>query len=166
MPRVIIKLGDIFRVEVHEGITKFFQYIGDDNTQLNSRVISVFQQEYLSDKTPDFDSIRKAHVDFHAHCDLRAGITRGFWEKAGKAPISATPKPVFRDTYDYGIAPWQEPILVSNNWVVWEMGEPMRTVGTLQGLHQQADIGLVMTPEDIVYRMKNGHYDMPNYPFY
>jgi hypothetical protein len=160
MTRVVIKLGNIFQVCTGKGRVKFFQYIGVDDTQLGSAVIRAFEQEYATSETVDLALVAQGKVAFHAHCQLRTGLRMNCWTKAGNTPIAMLPAPLFRHTFDYGRVAGQEPILLSTNWTVWQMNEPMQKVGKLEGENQQAEIGLVMNCYDIVRRILHGAYDM------
>jgi hypothetical protein len=44
--RIVIKFGDIFVIKFDE-YQKYFQYIANDMTMLNSRVIRTFKKNYL-----------------------------------------------------------------------------------------------------------------------
>jgi hypothetical protein len=164
MVRVVIKIGDVFQVRTTEDRVKYFQYIGVDETQLGSAVVRAFKQDYSVAEGVDLALVTQGEIDFHAHSSIRTGIRMERWTKAGKAPVAEEVAPMFRDTYDYGRAVWQEPILVSDNWVVWHINQPFQNVGKLEGKNQQAEIGLVMSPDAIVHRMRHGAYDMPFYP--
>ena len=164
MARIIIKIGDVFQISPEEGRIKFFQYVENDATQLGSAIIRAFKQDYGADESIDLAMIAHGEIEFHAHCFLRLGINMECWTKAGKASIATGKAPLFRDTYDYGRAAWEEPILISSNWVVWCINQPFRTVKELRGEYQQAEIGMVMSPVDIVYRMHHGAYNLPFYP--
>ena len=162
--RIIVKPGNIFSAEVFSGILKYFQYIGNDETQLGSQVIRVFKQEYPVDSKVTLDSVLANEVEFHAHCFIKHGINMGLWNKMGQGTIHESPIPTFRDTYDFGRALWEEPIAISIKWVIWKMNQPMQNVGPLLGENQKADIGMVMSPVDIIDRMRNGVYNLTHYP--
>jgi len=66
-----IKIGDVFSVKLDDKNKKFFQYIANDLTQLNSDVIRSFKQKYPIDDNPELARIVEDEVDFYAHCILR-----------------------------------------------------------------------------------------------
>ncbi|MGI4833802.1 MAG: hypothetical protein ACRYFK_10110 [Janthinobacterium lividum] len=163
MQRIRITAGSIFRVEL--GVkTGFFQYIGSDNTQLDSNVIKVFRSRYGVAEQPKLPEVAADAVGFYAHCLLGTGYKLGYWTKAGHAAVQAAAPPLFRDTYDYGRAAWQEPVLISYKWVVWRMNKEMHRVGKLTHEMQMAEIGMVMSPSNIIHRMQHGTYELPFYP--
>jgi hypothetical protein len=164
MAQTRVKIGDVFSVAIGAGQVRFFHYIGNDSSQLDSEIIRVYKKQYSSTNARDLASIVAGEIDWHAHCFLRLGLQMGYWFKVGKAIIAPGITPLFRDTYDYGRAVWQEPILISHNWVVWHPGQELQQVGRLVGENEHADIGLVMSPIDIIYRLQHGVYDMPFYP--
>lgn len=55
--RIVTKIGNIFCVEVDSKHKRFFQYVANDLSQLNSSVIRVFKRKYTIDYTPDMDDI-------------------------------------------------------------------------------------------------------------
>jgi hypothetical protein len=83
MARVIIKVGDIFSSKVEDSHKKYFQYISNDSTQLNSDVIRSFNKSYPIDEVPDLKDVVKDEVTFYAHCVIKWGVKMGFWEKVG-----------------------------------------------------------------------------------
>ena len=62
---------------------------------------------------------------------------------------------LFRDSDDYG----NPQIKVSHAWYVWRINEEFKFIGELAKKYQHAEIGIVMTPDDIIHRMRNGVYD-------
>ena len=156
--RIVTKIGDIFLVKL-ENSQRYFQYITNDMTQLNSSVIRAFEKHYPLDSLPNLTEVVKGKVDFYAHVVLRWGIELGYWEKAGKNPnIGQLNHILFRDSIDYG-----KQMKISQNWYVWNINEKFRTVGKLVGENQKADIGIVVSPDQIVERIKTGKYSF-SYP--
>lgn len=159
--RVVTKIGDLFSVKLDNESRKFFQLIAFDLTQINSDVIRAFKKLYPIDESPKPDEIVAGEFEFYAHCVTRWGVKLGFWEKYGKAKeVGELSHILFRDTPDYGMAVGEEPVLMSNRWYVWRIGDDDFTrVGKLEGENRRAEIGLVINPESIVHRMRTGEYD-------
>ena len=156
--RIIIKLGDVFLVKL-EDCQKYFQYIADDMTMLNSSVIRAFKEKYPLESTPDFKDVVNGEVEFYAHTSLRLGVKMGSWEKAGNNPDTGpTAHILFRGSMDYGVGPGEKPIKISSRWRVWKINEESRYVGKLQGENRNAEIGVVEPPLGIVHRMKTGKF--------
>ena len=156
--RIIIKLGDIFVVKLDD-CQKYFQYIADDMTMLNSSVIRAFREKYPLENTPDFKDVVNGEVEFYAHTSLKLGIKMGLWEKAENNPNTGSLGHIlFRDTKDYGHGPGEEPVKISSKWYVWKIDEEFRYVGKLQGENRNAEIGVVKSPDGIVHRIKTGEY--------
>lgn len=151
--RVIIKLGDIFIVRF-EDAQKYFQYVADDLTQLNSRVIRAFKEKYPIGSMPNLSDVAKGDIDFYAHTSIKLGMKMGLWEKMGKAPISGKVDVIFRDSKDYG----ENKVTISERWYVWKINEAFQYVGRLKGENKKAEIGIVKSPKGIVHRMKTGEY--------
>ncbi|SDM14590.1 hypothetical protein [Chryseobacterium taihuense] len=108
--RIITKIGDIFSVELDNGNKKYFQYITNDLTQLNSDVIRVFKEEYPTNTIYDVNKILSGEVDFHAHTMINIGVKQGFFRQEGNATsIEGFSQIIFRDTEDCIIKPGEQP---------------------------------------------------------
>ncbi len=151
--RTVIRLGDIFGVICGDYL-KYFQYVADDMTMLNSRVIRVFKEKYPLEETPELKRVAQGEIDFYAHTSIKLGIKIGLWEKVGNAPVFGEIDVIFRDSKDYG----ENKVAISERWYVWRINENFRYVGKLEGENRKAEIGLVKAPIGIVERMKTGKY--------
>jgi hypothetical protein len=166
MVRVISKVGDIYSVLLNDGTKKYFQYIANDATQLNSEVIRAFKRKYAIEAKPDLEEIIKDEIDFFAHCFIKLGVKRELYIKVGNISQVGTLEILFRGTNDHGHKLGEEPIKVSTNWYVWKINDDKFThVGKLTMENQNAEIGLVVNPYDIVARMETGKYNFV-YPGY
>ena len=67
-----IKTGDVFRVQIDKNLFNFFQYVGNDKTQLDSEVIRVFKLSF-EQKDINIEEIVSSQVDFYAHVFLKLG---------------------------------------------------------------------------------------------
>ena len=155
------KIGDIFSITLDSGKKKYFQYIANDLTQLNSDVIRVFRKEYPKDKIPDFSELLAGYVDFHAHTMINIGVKQHYYKQEGSSVIyAATQDILFRDTNDYGNKVGEEPIKFSENWFVWKINDKSFTkVAKLEGENRKAEIGIVIPPFAVVERIKTGKYN-------
>ena len=151
--RTVIRMGDIFLVRL-EDCQRYFQYVADDMTMLNSRVIRVFKEAYPLGNSPNLESVAKGDTDFYAHTSIKLGIKMGLWEKVGKAPVFGVIDVMFRDSKDYG----ENKVEISERWYVWRINEDFQYVGKLTGENRNAEIGLVEPPKGIVHRIKTGKY--------
>jgi hypothetical protein len=156
-----IVIGDLFEVQLDPSSVRFFQYIVDDATQLNSDVVRVFRKTYSADEPLDAPRVAAGEVDFYAHIFLRNGLKRGFWRKVGHAQPPVVVDALFRDSEDYG----NPKIKISKSWYVWKANCPFKDVGELTPKYQGAEIGVVVPPDSLIYRMRNGSYDFV-YPGY
>ncbi len=149
------KIGDVFSVSIDGLYKKYFQYIVSDITQLNSDVIRVFKNAYPLDSKPDLNQVVKGDVEFYAHCVTKLGVQLGYWKKEGNIlDIGKVGEITFRDSTDYG-----KKVEYSDNWWLWKANEDQRFVGRLYGENRKAEIGIVISPDSIVHRMKTGEYD-------
>lgn len=159
MGRVIIRIGDIFSVPVNTETKKYFQYVSNDLTQLNSEVIRAFKSEFSIGDSPKLIEVVNDEVDFYAHCVIKWGIKMSLWEKVGNAPMFGELNPLFRGTNDYGSRPGEQ-VAISENWYVWHINDDkFKRIGKLTGDYQKAEIGVVVTPVDVVNRMRSGKYN-------
>ena len=158
-----IKIGDVFVARV-DGKYKYFQYIANDISQLNSDVIKGFVKEYNLGDKPDLPSIVKDDAQFYAHCVIKWGIKMGLWNKIGAAPVQMAEDVVFRDTNDWGRNKDVAPVRVSSKWFVWRVNKEFEQVGTLTDeLRRKSYVGLVINPHGIIELLKGNKYP-PNYP--
>ena len=64
--RIVTKIGDIFSVTLDNGNLRFFQYVANDLTNLNSSVIRVFKKEYPKGYELNPEEVVSDDVDFYA----------------------------------------------------------------------------------------------------
>jgi hypothetical protein len=161
MARTNTKIGDVFAVKIDDIGKKYFQYIANDLTQLNSDVIRAFKKIYSVDANPELPEIINGEVEFYAHCVTKFGIKMNLWEKVGNIPdIGDFGQILFRATNDYGHKLGEEPIKISKKWHVWRINDSDFTrVGELKGENQKSEIGIVVNPYDILDRIKTGKYN-------
>lgn len=159
MIRINTKIGDVFSVTINDSNKKYFQYIANDLTQLNSDVIRAFEKSYAVSDKPELSEIVEDEVDFYAHCVTKFGIKQGLWEKVGNIPFKGSVDVLFRDTNDAGHALGEEPVKISHKWYVWKINDKDFTrVGNLTGENRKAEIGVVIPPYLIVERIITGKY--------
>jgi hypothetical protein len=155
MTRIVTKIGNVFAVPLDDGTKRYFQYVANDLTQLNSDVIRAFNKAYPVEAKPILQEVVNDAVSFYAHVVIKWGIQMHLWEKVGKVPQIGELKILFRSTNDYG----NPAIKKSSSWHVWRVGEGFQHIGKLRGEYRKAEIGIVVTPPDIVQRMRTGGYD-------
>ncbi len=153
MKRLYLKIGDVFVVKLDDK-KRYFQYVSDDLTQLNSEVVRVFKKSYGLDDSLDLTDVVSEEVDFYTHTVIKLGAKLNLWEKAGNTPEIGTTEILFRDCGDYGISTVKK----SEDWYSWKIIEPMIRVGKLEGKNQKAHIGVIVNPAGLVSRMKTGLY--------
>lgn len=160
MKRINIRIGDVFSVKLDDGTKKFFQYVANDLTQLNSDVIRGFKNEYDLNAEPDLLEIVRSEVDFYAHCITKFGIKMGLWERIGNTSEIGDLKAIlFRGSSDSGARPGEQ-VQISDKWYVWHINDnDFTVVGKLEGENRRAEIGVVVNPYDIVDRLKTGKYN-------
>ena len=148
------KIGDVFSVAIDNNSKKYFQYVVSDLTQLNSDVIRAFKEVYPIKSKPDLPEIVNGEVEFYAHCVTRLGLKMKFWEREGNiAEVGNFKKVLFRSSGD------NAQTKISHNWWVWKINEEQKPVGKLDGENRKAEIGSVIPPDSIVYRIQTGEYD-------
>lgn len=151
--------GDIFEVNANDCKYKYFQYIGNDDSQLDADVIAFF--DFRNDSSGqregiDFDHLARARVHAYAHCVIRNGIKLSLWKKIGHAHVYAQPFPFFRVSRDYGDTPLVE---ISRRWNIWRMNEERQERTELSTAEQGYDLGMVVTHLDVVDMARLGHYE-------
>lgn len=161
--RAPLRKGDVFCVGLDEHTKQYFQYIAIDDTMLGSHVIKIFTRKYAITEEPIITEIIKSPVAFYVHVILQFGIGGKYWTKVGQTAVIDDFSVWFRDTYDYGDGGKTN---VSKNWRIWQINQENNDVGVLPPQYYEAEIGLVMDPESIVEKMRNGHYNLTHYPDY
>lgn len=147
------KVGDLFVVTCGE-FQKYFQYIGDDSSQLNSNVIRIFVGRFFEGNPVSLAELEASGVDIYAHVMLKVGEKLGYWKRKSAADAPPVNEVIFRDTNDYG----NPSICVSSDWWVWAPNQPRRHVGRLSENLLGAHIGIVISPDQIVKRMCTGSF--------
>lgn len=166
--RIVTKIGNVF-VAKFDHCQKYFQYVANDMTQLNSSVIRVFKKEYPLDSSPDLNEVVAGEIDFYTHVVLRWGIEGELWEKVGKAPVIGEIDVIFRDTNPIDVVfgkgdkidvrfVEEDNVEISHRWNVWRINKPMKFVGDLKGENRKAEIGVVQDPLSVYERMRTGKW--------
>lgn len=148
-------LGDVYCVTINAAQKGYFQYVADDSTQLHSNVVQVFRARYLIAEQPPLSEVAQSATEFFSHVILKIGLRNKYWEYVGNTAFSPPVNVLFRNSGDYG----NPKVLSSSDWWVWKIGNPAKRIGVLKGDHRNAYIGLVVPPDSLVYRMRNGTYD-------
>ncbi|WP_020404500.1 hypothetical protein [Gracilimonas tropica] len=157
-----ITKGDVFEVPLKGNIKGYFQYMMIDETQLNSEVIRVFKDKFEMNQTINLEDLQKSKIDFYAHVNIKLGIKMSLWCKIGNLKIPTNlERPRFRDSLDYG----NPEVTTSEEWYIWELNKDFEKVGILNDEQKGYDIGIVVTPPDIVEKMNSGKYSFV-YPTY
>lgn len=134
----IIK-GDIFKVKLANGIIRYFQFIGKDNSELNGDVIAIFRKHHSKEPTSP-EMVLDDKFECFMHTSVLAGIKLGLWERVISLPVTVLEKEiVFRTSLDYGLYPRQH--VVSHRWVIWSMNGERHYVGTLPKEYYTSDLG-------------------------
>lgn len=162
MARAQTNIGDVFCVKL-DGIGKrYFQYVANDISMLNSSVIKVFKKIYTVDDNPEIKKIINDDIDFCAHVVLKWGLDKNLWGKVGNAGDVGSLEMLFRNTSDYGSKPGEQ-IQVSSNWYIWKINQPLKYIGKLNEEHKKAYVGIVINPLGIIELLKGNKYP-PKYP--
>lgn len=165
MPKYSSKIGDIYLVKLDENTKKYFQYIINDMTCLNSSVIRIFKKVYSMYENPSLSDIIRDEIDFYVHTVIKWGEDKKLWEKVGNITEIGKTDILFRSTLD-SIRQQDGSIKkISKNWRIWKINEPMIPVGKLEGENRKAEIGGVMPAYQVIGRMRTGKYNI-TYPGY
>ena len=150
--RIVTKIGDIFSVTLDNGNKRFFQYIANDLSCLNSSVIRVFRREYPAEYQLIPDEVVNDEVDFYVHTVLKCGIADGAWLKIGKCKDIGNIDGILFRMYLKDAANYVDRI-----WYAWYINKERFTIGKLsEEYREKSDIGLVLPYTDIVSRIKVG----------
>ena len=148
------RIGEVYEVVLGDGRVAYFHHICNDETQLGSAVIRVFNCIFSETEKPELSTLPGNGVMFHAHVFTKAGKVLNIWQKVGHIPAPSDNEIVFKDSRDYGVVP----IGLSNNWDVWRTNGPRTNFGRLPEEYFDAEIGVVKAPPEIVKRILTGTY--------
>ena len=157
--RVIVKKGYIYKVELEDGTIRYFQYIGEDKTDLNADVICVFKKHYTESDEDGLsvDTIVNDNIEFYTHTSVSAGVKLGLWSRAfTNSPVIHENNIFFRRTPDIIKIRANQPPVVSYRWYVWEMNRKERFVGWLRKKYRHYELGSIYSPYSVVERLKTG----------
>ena len=145
--RVIKKIGNIYEVKLGDGEYAYFQYLGEDSSQLYGDVIRVFESRYL--QRPSIETIVSDGVEFYIHTFLRFGVKTGFWEKIGYSDEIGRLDIEFKVDRSYCLAS-EEDKNSDCYWKVWVFNKPCRFAGKLPKKYHSANEGSVYPPSLVV----------------
>ena len=154
------KMGDVFKYQ-YDNKCRYLQYIGIDELQLSGDVVRIFAGEFPSDDIPSIDSLLSSPVDFYCITYVINCVKFGHWEKIGNSSnIGDYQNIKFRCAADFGDLVDGEPIKTSDDWYVWRLGDTqIKEIGKLTGEWKTADIGVLLPPNYINERMREGSYN-------
>jgi hypothetical protein len=148
------KFGDIYSVDLGSTGRGYFQHVADDRTQLSSNVVRVFER--AADDHFSIDAIAKLPTAFHAHVAIPVGIKLRIWKVVAHLDL---PSPIddlrFRICNEYG----RQAPKHSRDWSVWCIGKPLKRVGPLDEITRTYEIGVIVNPLSVRFRMISGRYD-------
>lgn len=161
--RIVTKIGDVFCIEIDNLHKRFFQYICNDLSCMNSSVIRVFRERYPMEYKPVLSEIIKGNIEFYAHTVLKPGIEDGVWYKIGKINSTDTniQNIIWGTTDKYKIVDCRTTIEINpmQNWTIWQTNGNRIFIGSVP-LHyyNQLENGMVKNNIDIVRRVRLGYY--------
>ena len=81
--RTVVRVGDVFCVEIDNSYKVYFQFLVRDLQVLNSEVIRVFRKRWPIESNPTIEEIVSDEVGFYTHAFIRVGINKNSWYKVG-----------------------------------------------------------------------------------
>ena len=143
------RIGDVYEI-VDGSVVALAHHIGKDSTLPGSAVIDVIAP-VTTDWSASFEALPRV---FRAHVFLRAGETLNVWRRAGHR--SASDETMQRWCT---VPPEELGKSVSKKWRVWTTNQPMMAATSDADL-EGAEIGYVMSPGQIVHRLRHGRYTL------
>lgn len=159
-----LKKGNIYKVQLDDGIIRFFQFIGKDSTNLYGDVIRIFSSHYKIEENPDPNTIIADIIECYMHTMVSIGVKMKLWELYANSQEVGSEDIIFRSSQDVGKTPNQ--VYVSSNWMVWKMNHERVWVGDLPHEYKSASIGCVYSPRSVIKRLKTGTSPDIYYPTY
>ena len=162
--RIVIRIGNVFCIEIDGKYKCYFQYVCNDKNQLNSSIVRVFKSRHPTDYKPVLEEIITDEVSFYAHTVLRIGIQFGAWYKVGK-PMSIENSE--HENIIWGTASdildltaWDfKTVNPMDNWRIWSSKKIFKENYSLpRKLMYSIEYGAVLPYIEIVNRIKYGYY--------
>ena len=159
MARVIVKKGDLFKLQVKHGF-KVFQFMLEDKSCLDGDVIRVFKKKFSNEEEIKAEVLIDSDIMFYAHTSVRAGVKQAVWSKVKgmNIPYDEDDIPMFRTTSD-GYAE----VKTSYKWYVWKVNQERKFLGQLTDEYRGCPFGALYHPVDIGDWVKTGINDF-NFP--
>lgn len=89
------KPGAIFSFKIKENLFMYFQYLGDDNFQLGSNCIAIFNYKEAIEKRGNIEDIINSGIWFISLTWIKRGIRDGFYKEIGWAIPVKTPNEIY-----------------------------------------------------------------------
>lgn len=161
------KIGEIYQINGLEH-KRYFQLVASDITQLNSDVIAVLSYKGDLPSKPaakELNEVTSAGIEFFTHTTVNAGF-KDLWTKIGKAKVVDYKDALFKDIYIKDDFPDWEPYEKDHyhSWVIWQVGGKWKKIGAKIDRYPEAELGMVFSPNNIIYRIEHGQY--PGVPYY
>jgi hypothetical protein len=152
MPKVKVKPGDIFEVQLKGRRKAYLQYLFQDSEYLGGHLVRAFYDETESS---DLKQIVTGPIAFYSYTRLTQGIDLSLWHRIGNVPVEKTfDPPFFRQTPDT-IAYVQK----SYKWNIFRAGSSQRKkVGELTDEYKRLPVAAVFAPVNIVRWLEEGKY--------
>lgn len=146
-------IGDLYEIPLGNGTLAYMQHVNSDAEQLGSAVVRVFAEHYLESTKTTSELISRGATAFYAHVLPKAGETLRIWRKFGRAPVGPIPRLLW-----YSCPVEQLRNAVSMEWTVWETSEKRECVSSRDPRLDQAEFGMVMSPQNILERIRTGKW--------
>lgn len=161
--RVCVRLGNIFAFDSANGRKRYFQYICNDRSCMNTQVIRVFKTTYSHEDNSSVKKIVNDEIDFYAHTIVSAGIKDNVWYKIGTSNDCGLDK---LDKITFALYFTEDeltgiPLLQANGaqWKIWKSNERILWSNDINALSPKyLEIGSILPVHQIVNRLTNGYY--------
>ena len=154
--RIVTRVGNIFCYEVEGKSKRYFQYISNDWTQLNSSVIRVFKKRWNTADNPKIEEIITDEIGFYAQAILRAGIENAGWYKVG----TSTNLGLEKLNHIYFAQTFDEPGIHTNpSCAIWHVNQEMIPITPIpKNVLNAMEWGVVVAYSQINNRIRLGYY--------
>ena len=144
MKKVVTKKGNIFCIDI-DNQKRYFQYVADDKTELNSSVIRVFKRIYPTNHIPKMEEIINDEIDFYAHTVLKVGVWKGAWTKVGFINDLGNTEDIYFKWFD-------------KDWYTWKINNEMIDIKDCWRDLEKCHLGIVFSYKSILSRIRTGKF--------
>ena len=165
MPKLSIKIGDIFQTKNTKNGRRILQFVAIDPINMSTDVIVVFKSDADEAQISTKEGANNS-IEFYTHTQLSEGANDGLWEKIGNIEVLVdVSKLIFKNYFDEDeqelFESMNDPSVIPPvpfpNWTIWSPKDvEWHYVSSNEGKRITAEDGMIVPAMDIIHRIETG----------